>query len=680
MRYTYIATLSLFAILSVNAFAADYKSHPPQRPLPQPIGGSLAKGPKLFVDATKGSDNNAGTEQAPWQTLTHALRQLKPGDTLYLRGGTYYEKVALTRSGTAESPIMIASYPGEMAIIDGSLREFTESPATSWEPLKGGAEGEYVSTKTYFSADSRRAPHQFLPGNWEPLWGIEEERPLALGHFADSMVPLHGYRTALDLRSTNEFWLGNKNEMRDTGLYGGPGLWFNRDTGRIHVRLAHHRLAGLGDRAYRGETDPRKLSLVVAAGFGDDVLRANGVRHVRLQGLVLRGATGSPMLTVYGSQNVELDHLTIFGGFPGLLINATQHLRVTNCALRGLAAPWTSRAHMKYRGTASYQIVLQNNQPINDDIELANCEFTDDHDFAFVRYATNLHFHHNFVDNFNDDGLECGAKLRYHTLYIHENRIGPCLMMFTQHEMHKDDAPSDHDDRTGLFVYRNVLDDRGGVYKFPPKESDPSGKFLHEEGLLIGDHGSPIWPVVRFYQNTALRDEPAYRGAFLFGMGSAGLQRTERDVFNNLFVQTDGLPGNQFVGVQPADKLHEGGNLMWGLVESPGFRGDLFAKFHASPLFKASQTSQPPGLTMNDRVADPKFVRLSADRFEPADLRLQADSPARRAGQSVPSDWPDPLRQAGADAPDIGAVPYGATPWRVGIDGRLSLFGGPAEK
>jgi hypothetical protein len=27
------------------------------------------------------------------------------------------------------------------------------------------------------------------------------------------------------------------------------------------------------------------------------------------------------------------------------------------------------------------------------------------------------------VDNFNDDGLECGAKLRWHTIYIHHNRI-----------------------------------------------------------------------------------------------------------------------------------------------------------------------------------------------------------------------------------------------------------------
>src|SRR6185312_5349067 len=150
------------------------------------------------------------------------------------------------------APITIRSYPGEMAVIDGGLREFAESPATSWEPFAGGAEGEYVSTRAWPEADSRRAPLQFLPGSWEPMWGIEDQRPLALGHFADSMTPLHGYRTRTDLRATNELWLENKKDQSQ-GIYAGPGIWFDRETSRIHIRLAHHQLAGLGKAAYRGE-------------------------------------------------------------------------------------------------------------------------------------------------------------------------------------------------------------------------------------------------------------------------------------------------------------------------------------------------------------------------------------------------------------------------------------------
>lgn len=665
-----LISLRVDALLAADPAA----SHPPMRPLPVARAKPLAEGEKRFVDPARGDDTASGAENAPWKTLAHALRQLKPGDTLYLRGGTYYEKVSLTKSGTEQAPITIGSYPGELAIIDGGLREFADSPETSWQPLEGGAAGEYVSTNTYFAADDRRVPTQFLPGSWEPMWGIESERPLALGNFLDSLVPLHSYRIVADLRSANELWLGGKNEMRDTGIYCGPGLWFNRQTGRIHIRLAHHRLAGLNESAYRGETDPRKLKLAIAVGFGDDVVRISGIQHVRLQDLVLRGATGSPMIHVYGSQHVELDHVTVFGGFPGLLVNASQNLRVTNCAFRGLAAPWTSRAHMKYRGTASYQIVLRDNQPANENIELANCEFTDDHDFAFLRHCKNLQFHHNFVDNFNDDGLECGPKLRDHTLFLWQNRIGRCLIPFTQHEINKDESPVDHDPNCGAFIYRNVIDLRGGTYKGPPTAPDPSGDYLRQEGHVVSDHGGPTWAVMHVYHNTLLRDTPVFRDYFLFGFGAAGLRNTERNVFNNIFIQTDRVPGVGFAGIQNAGLVREGGNILWGLAEGPKVAGNHFAKFRAGKLFPASKTHYEAGWTTHDRVADPKFVRLTADRSAPDDLRLSKDSPAIDAGLAVPEAWPDPLRDVDAGQPDIGALPLGADPWGVGIDGRLTLF------
>ncbi|MDQ3621479.1 MAG: DUF1565 domain-containing protein [Verrucomicrobiota bacterium] len=654
---------------------ATYRSHRPMRPLPAAATRPPVTGAKLFVDAARGNDAAAGREQAPWRTLGHALRRLKPGDTLCLRGGTYYERVSLSRSGTEEAPITICSYPGELAVLDGGLRNFLEDPAASWAPFAEGAPGEYVSTATYLQADDRQVPRQFLPASWEPMWGLEEERPLALGHFADSMVPLHGYRVAADLRSNNELWAGGKKAMRDSGVYCGPGLWFNRETGRIHIRLAHHRLEGLGDHAYRGETDPRRLPLVVAAGFGGDVLRVSGVKHVRIRDLVLRGATGSPMIHVYGSENVEVDHVTVYGGFPALLVNASKNVRLTHSAFRGLAAPWSSRAHMKYCGTASYQIILQNNQPGNENIEFSWCEFTDDHDFAFLRHVKGLHFHHNLVDNFNDDGLECGPKLRDHTLFISQNRIGACLIPLTQHEIEKDESPLDHDPHAGVFVFRNVIDLRAGTYKSPPAQPDATGSFLHQEGHFVGDHGGPIWPVIHFYHNTLLRHTPVFRDSFLFGLGSQGLRHTERDVFNNIFVQTERVPGVGFVAVREAGKVREGGNLIWGMKEGPSLKSDVFAKFRASPLFKQSRSHYEPGWTTHDRVADPQFISLAPNASMPTDLRLRPGSPAIDAGLPIAEQWPDPLREKDKGPPDIGALPHGAEPWGVGVDGRVPLFG-----
>lgn len=66
----------------------------------------------------------------------------------------------LTRSGSKEAPITIRAYPGELAIVDGGLREFAETPEAAWEPFADGAEGEFVSTRTYAALDNRRVPDE----------------------------------------------------------------------------------------------------------------------------------------------------------------------------------------------------------------------------------------------------------------------------------------------------------------------------------------------------------------------------------------------------------------------------------------------------------------------------------------------------------------------------------------
>jgi hypothetical protein len=333
---------------------------------------------------------------------------------------------------------------------------------------------------------------------------------------------------------------------------------------------------------------------------------------------------------------------------------------------------------MKYRGTATYQIVLQNAQLINEDIEFAHCEFTDDHDFAFFRYAKDLNFHHNFVDNFNDDGLECGAKLRWHAISIHHNRIGACLGVFQQHEIDKDESPAVHDPGSGIDVFRNIFDQRAGVYYQLPGEQNAGDDFLHSEGHLISDHGGPIFPVMRVYHNTFLRRGPVFRNYFLFGLGATGLRSTERDVFNNLFVQEGPVPGAVILGKEAA-LLREGGNLLWGMKEGPMQTADRFARLRKSPLFAESKKVYEPGWTTNDFIADPKFVKFADDRTEASDLRLSPGSPAIDAGLAIPADWPDPLREVDQGKPDIGAVPFGVDSWGVGVEARIPVFGGPEE-
>lgn len=70
--------------------------------------------------APDGKASGSGTRAAPWDLAT-ALRGpgVAPGDTIYLRGGTYRGKYTSTLRGAAGNPVTVRSAPGEWAKIDG---------------------------------------------------------------------------------------------------------------------------------------------------------------------------------------------------------------------------------------------------------------------------------------------------------------------------------------------------------------------------------------------------------------------------------------------------------------------------------------------------------------------------------------------------------------------------------
>lgn len=82
----------------------------------------------IYYVAPDGNNANSGTVDKPFQTIQHAVNQLKPGDTLFVRAGIYKEIVHIQNSGVAGLPITVAAYPGEQVMIDG---EYTLPPVPS---------------------------------------------------------------------------------------------------------------------------------------------------------------------------------------------------------------------------------------------------------------------------------------------------------------------------------------------------------------------------------------------------------------------------------------------------------------------------------------------------------------------------------------------------------------------
>ena len=78
-----------------------------------------------FYLATNGSDSNNGSKGAPWKSLYTSIKKLGPGDTLYIREGTYSfgDENIIDRHGTASNPITIRAYPGETPTFKGNTTQ-----------------------------------------------------------------------------------------------------------------------------------------------------------------------------------------------------------------------------------------------------------------------------------------------------------------------------------------------------------------------------------------------------------------------------------------------------------------------------------------------------------------------------------------------------------------------------
>ncbi len=614
------------------------RSHPPLRTAPPPSRRTFPEGPRFFVDPRKGDDRADGSETAPWRTVAHGVGRLLAGDTLVLRGGTYYENVGVRLVGTKERPVTIRSFPGEQAVLDGGLREFFESPADCWKPA---GKDEYVSSRPY------------------------PNRRHVIGSFGDSMVGLQSYYHAADLRAANELWewenLEKKNETDIKPVYCGPGVWYDAETGLIHARLAPTTVPGADN--YSGETDPRRLPLVLAP-FRSVPLHVDGARHVRFQDLVIRGG-GYDTVVIDQSSDVEFDNVTLWAGSFGMRVTGTHRLRLHRSGLYGNVAPWTFRTDTSLRsdpGRPHRDITRLNTHallvpeagrefstyafPMNEDWEISWCDFADGHDGIYLG-GVSMKFHHNRVAHTHDDGiylsqmyprdryLRGGARIE-----IYQNHIGDCLTAFAfgGPELVTKDM---------ISIYRNVIDQRGRVPTARPgTKGQPAG---FSTGQVMSDHGSPPWASMTLYHNTVIiAGRP--RSPDMGFLAGAHADRPRR-VFNNIFLSGGGLAPLQ----SPDPQVGQAdGNLYWAPGADP--KG-YFDRYLASEAYARSKAVYAPGFNANSRAADPKL----AD-----DFRLQPGSAAIDTGADLPADWPDPLRAVDAGRPDIGALPVGVEPLRAG--------------
>ena len=246
-------------------------SAPAPSPAPEPVAKSKSV---LYVSPSKGSDKNDGRSiDKPLKTLYQMSKVVKPGDTVYLRGGVYkgfgqsyfgYDRKPFSVDGKKNARITIMSYPGEEAIIDGSKRHYKNFKSISSPAL-------FEIRADYYTVQNITLRHGAGRGLYFKGDHNIARNILTYDHHSDGIYIVGDHNLAEDFVSHSNYSkqnggdsadgikiaFGERNVVRNCNLYNnsddGIDIWGTSNT-LIEYCVAHH-----NGRGYSGNGQGFKL-------------------------------------------------------------------------------------------------------------------------------------------------------------------------------------------------------------------------------------------------------------------------------------------------------------------------------------------------------------------------------------------------------------------------------------
>ncbi|MBE3069526.1 MAG: right-handed parallel beta-helix repeat-containing protein [Planctomycetes bacterium] len=199
-----------------------------------------------YVDqrAEKASDENPGTEQAPWKTIARAgaAKELKPGDEVLIRTGVYREHVEIKVSGEKGKPITFAAAPGARVVLKGSevvrgpWKRLSDVPAAK-EPYPNAFAGVWqVTLGDEFFTDRRfDGVYRDKSRRWVSQVFVQDRAPLQrIGldpiYKNDEYLKLTTVGRGLADLIQNSFYFDPADQTLSVKIAGEPG-WFCIEVG-----------------------------------------------------------------------------------------------------------------------------------------------------------------------------------------------------------------------------------------------------------------------------------------------------------------------------------------------------------------------------------------------------------------------------------------------------------------
>lgn len=265
MRFDRIRVERLLALISLLAYA-----------LP-----SCADDYYVGID---GSDDNPGTEQRPWRTIRGANENLGPGDTVFIKNGTYKDSIGPSRSGESEdSRIIYKAYPGHKPIVDLGVY------LVGWE-LHSGKEGIDAIYKLAAKAFTNLAEDDFAANGRDTIYWNKS-------------------------KTTKEV----KNEVDEIT---NPAEFYHSQ-GYLYART----------------TDSRSPDKHRVRGLTGSGIIVNGKKYITVEGIEIRNV--NHFVTANNASHIVLNNLTLryAAGWPGISVGkGSHHWIVRNTIIEGVGS------------------------------------------------------------------------------------------------------------------------------------------------------------------------------------------------------------------------------------------------------------------------------------------------------------------------------------------------------
>jgi parallel beta-helix repeat protein len=301
------------------------------------LGPMSAQAATYYVSLT-GSDSNPGTQSQPFKTFARAVKPLRAGDTLYIRGGTWTQQLDLMNtSGTSSAWIKISGYPGETVTI-----RYAEPLVSGYGPIKSrGTRGYFIFEN--FVLDGINMPNK-------TGWQIDSSNHhFVLRNLEIKNFRFHGVYVAGNYVEVNNCRIHDQISVSGDSGQRWYGIYFHNGSNGILQGNKVYNNPGGGLHLY-----PGPISNIIVRG--NSVYNNNRLSSSVVGGIIVMGSSTSSISNARIYNNLVYRNGTSSSGYAsGIRIDASTGTKVWNNTVYG------NKTYGLHISGSAQSTVLQNN-------------------------------------------------------------------------------------------------------------------------------------------------------------------------------------------------------------------------------------------------------------------------------------------------------------------------------